>query len=68
MKSDERKNIAMVAGIIGLVGLVLAIVALFTRRKDLLVSLTVVALIVSSAMYAVAMVTITKETSILLFV
>lgn len=56
MKSDERKIIAMVAGIIGLVGLVLAVVALFTRRKDLLVSLTVVALIVSSAMYAIAVI------------
>jgi hypothetical protein len=56
MKSSDRKTLGFIAGISGALGILLAIIALFIRKKDFFVSITVVLLIVSSVLYAVAVI------------
>jgi len=56
MNSSTRKDLGIAAFICGAVGILMAIIALFIRKKDIFVSITVVLLIISSALYATAVI------------
>jgi hypothetical protein len=56
MKSQERKTLAYIAGIAGALGIILATVALFIKKKDMLVVATILLLVSSIVVMSISIV------------
>ena len=56
MKSQERKTLAYIAGIAGALGIILATVALFIKKKDMLVVATILLLVSSLVVMSISIV------------